>query len=107
MVSTSQMSKKLKKEKFDKIERIFRKHFQLGLETTNTRGICLKERCSDDRHPEFCKLVLSSPTGLKRCNRDRRRSLKIAAETGQSYISICHAGIVLVCVPVMDRDKAL
>jgi two-component system response regulator YesN len=33
--------------------------------------------------------------------------MKIAAETGQSYISLCHAGIVLVCVPVMDKDTAL
>jgi two-component system response regulator YesN len=38
---------------------------------------------------------------------ERRRSIKIAAETGQSYISLCHAGIVLVCVPVMDKDTAL
>jgi two-component system response regulator YesN len=30
--------------------------------------------------------------------------VEIAAETGQSFITICHAGIVLVCVPVVDRD---
>jgi two-component system response regulator YesN len=45
--------------------------------------------------------------GLRRCNKERRRSLEIAIETGHSYISICHAGIVLICVPVMDKDKAL
>jgi len=31
--------------------------------------------------------------------------MKIAFETGQCYISICHAGIVLVCVPMMDREN--
>jgi two-component system response regulator YesN len=31
----------------------------------------------------------------------------MAFETGQPYISICHAGIVLACVPAMDRDKPL
>ena len=29
----------------------------------------------------------------------------MAAETGQSFITICHAGIVLVCVPVVDTDR--
>ncbi|MHC4124131.1 MAG: helix-turn-helix domain-containing protein, partial [Planctomycetota bacterium] len=51
--------------------------------------------------------VRGSMAGLRRCNKERRRSLEIAIETGHSYISICHAGIVLICVPVMDKDKAL
>ena len=63
--------------------------------------------CSIDCYPEFCRIVRSSSTGLRRCNEERRRSLKMSIETGQSYICLCHAGIVLVCVPVMDKDKAL
>jgi two-component system response regulator YesN len=31
--------------------------------------------------------------------------MEIAAETGQAYITICHAGIVLVCVHIVDRDR--
>lgn len=95
------------KEKFAKIEEIFRKHFQFGLETTDTAGKEVKQMCSGDCQPEFCQVVRSSDVGLRRCRKERSRSLQIAIETGQSYITICHAGIVLVCVPVMDKDKAL
>ncbi len=106
------MSKKVLKEifaqdKFEEIERVFRKHFQLGLETTNIDGKEIKKMCSPDCHPEFCRLIRGSAAGLRRCNKERKQSLKIAIETGQSYISLCHAGIVLVCIPVMDKDKAL
>ena len=107
MGDKSQLTKLFAKEKFEEIEGVFRKHFQLGLETANISGKEIKRMCSGDRHPEFCQVVRSSTTGLKRCNKERRRSLKIAIETGQSYISLCHAGIVLVCVPIMDKDKAL
>jgi two-component system response regulator YesN len=103
----SQLAKALEKDKFIRIESAFRRHFRLGLETTNARGVLQKSLCSSDCHPDFCRIVRSSPTGLKRCSAERRRSLAISIETGQSYICICHAGIVLVCVPVMDKDKAL
>ena len=93
--------------KFERIEGVFRKHFQLGLETRNVGGKEIRTMCSGDCEPMFCRIVRSGSGGLRRCNKERRRSLKIAIETGQSYITICHAGIVLVCVPVMDKDKAL
>jgi two-component system response regulator YesN len=99
--------KSLGREKFGRIEEVFRKHFQLGLETTDNEGKVINELCSGDCCPEFCEVVRSSRTGLSRCNKERRRSVKIAIETGQSYMTICHAGIVLVCVPVMDKDRAL
>ena len=99
--------KLLGREKFERIECIFRKHFQLGLETRNIRGIEIKQMCSVDCVPKFCKIVRGSTVGRGRCDKERRRSLKIAIESGQSYISLCHAGIVLVCVPIMDKDKAL
>ena len=107
MAKKTQLSKVLPEEKFKEMESVFRKHFQLGLETTDINGKEIKQVCSCDCHPAFCRVVRNSATGLKRCNKERRRSLKIAIETGQSYISLCHAGIVLVCVPVMDKDKAL
>lgn len=101
------LTKLLGKEKFERIERVFRKHFQLGLETGNIQGKVIKQICSVDCQPKFCRIVRGSTAGLRRCNKERRRSLKIAIETGQSYISLCHAGVVLVCVPIMDKDKAL
>jgi len=99
--------KLLGKEKFDRIESIFHRHFQLGLEMRNIRGREIKQMCSADYKPKFCRFVQRSTAGLSRCKKERRRSLEVAIETGQSYISLCHAGIVLVCVPVMDKDKAL
>jgi len=95
------------RQKFEKIERVFRRHFQLGLETTNSTAIEIAEMCSADCQPNFCRLVRRTAEGRGRCLRDREQSLRVATETGQSYISLCHAGVVLVCVPVMDKDKAL
>jgi len=91
-------------EKFERIERVFRRHFQLGLETTGGDGGQIDALCSSDCEPEFCRLVRASTQGRTRCVAERRRAVEIAAETGQSFITICHAGIVLVCVPVVDRD---
>jgi two-component system response regulator YesN len=107
MAEKVSLVKLLGKDKFEKIESVFRRHFQLGLETRNIQGKEIKQMCSGDCNPAFCRIIQSSKTGLRRCNRERRRSLETAIETGQSYISLCHAGIVLVCVPVMDKNKAL
>ncbi|MHC4537958.1 MAG: helix-turn-helix domain-containing protein [Planctomycetota bacterium] len=105
MAEKVSLVKLLGKDKFEKIESVFRRHFQLGLETRNIQGKEIKQMCSGDCNPAFCRIIQSSKTGLRRCNRERRRSLETAIETGQSYISLCHAGIVLVCVPVMDKNK--
>jgi len=107
MADKVSLVKLLGKEKFERIEGVFRKHFKLGLETRNIQGREIKQMCSVDCQPKFCRIVRGSMTGRGRCNKERRRSLKIAIETGQSYISLCHAGVVLVCVPIMDKDKAL
>jgi len=95
------------KEEFSKIQAAFAGNFALPIETTGTDGKCVSNLCSKNCNPEFCKIVLKSPAGAKRCHQDRLRSLKMAFETGQPYITICHAGIVLACVPIMDRDKPL
>jgi len=107
MTEKSQTKKFLTKTQFARIEKVFREHFRLGLEATNTRGKEIKSTCSADCEPSFCSVVKSTAAGARRCGRERRRSLAVAAETGQSYISICHACIVLVCVPVVDKDKLL
>lgn len=94
----------LTRETFERIERVFRRHFQLGLETTGRDGERIDALCSSDCEPEFCRLVRSGADGRDRCIAERKRAVEIAAETGQSFITICHAGVVLVCVPVVDRD---
>jgi two-component system, response regulator YesN len=85
----------------------FRANFNLPLETTEPNGFEVQKLCETNCHPAFCKLVRSSATGARRCYQDRLRSLEISNETGQPYMSICHAGIVLVCVPIVDREKPL
>lgn len=95
------------KEEFAKVEAAFSSNFGLSLETIDSQGKNNLSGCSKNCHPEFCKIVRKSPAGLKRCQQDRLRSMKMAFETGQSYITICHAGIVLACVPAMDKDKPL
>jgi two-component system response regulator YesN len=107
MAEKSALIRLLTKEDFERIEGVFRQHFQLGLETTDESGAEIKRLCSGDYNPVFCQVVRSSTIGRNRCKKERQRSLEIAIETGQSYICLCHAGIVLVCVPVMDKDKAL
>jgi len=105
MADDRELTQLLSAEKFARIERAFRKHFQLGLETAGTDGLVVAGRCSTDCQPGFCRQVQGGAAGEHRCIVERRRAVKMAAETGQSFITICHAGIVLVCVPVVDTDR--
>jgi len=104
MAENTAWSELLTREKFEHIARAFRKHFALGLETTGRDGEPVESLCSTDCRPEFCRRVQGPNPGRQRCIAERRRAVEIAAETGQSYITLCHAGIVLVCVPIVDRD---
>jgi len=94
-------------EHFDKINRVFGRHFALGLETVKANGISVRKMSSCDCNPEFCKIVKSSKVGAQRCKQEKLRNLKLAFETGQPYMSFCHAGILLVCIPIMDHDIPL
>lgn len=104
MAELPQLMDLLTPEKFERIEKVFRKHFALGLETTGRDGEPVGPLCSADCRPEFCRLVEQDTVRRRKCVAERQRAVEIAAEMGQSYITICHAGIVLVCVPVVDRD---
>lgn len=106
-MATIKLTDIVTREHFAQIERSFRKHFDMGLEMTAIDGSQILPMCSSDCHPEFCKLIRSSASGANRCKQDRIRSLNVAIETGQPYTSFCHAGIVHVCLPVMDGDTAL
>ena len=94
-------------EQFRKIESAFFRNFSLPLEITDIDGREIRSLCSAGCHPDFCRLVRDSKIGAGRCRQDRLRSLNIAIETGQPYTSLCHAGIALVCVPVMDGSLPL
>lgn len=104
MVDQAKLTELLTPEKFGRIEQTFRTHFQFALETIGPDGQSVAGLCSKDCRPEFCRLVQADVQGRQRCVAEQQRAVEIAAETGQAYITICHAGIVLVCVPVVDRD---
>ena len=103
----SDLTDLLLKKHFVKIEKTFRKHFKLPLETIDADGDEVRRLCSAGCHPKFCKTIKTSRPAANRCKQDRQRSLSMAFETGQPYISICHAGIELVCVPIMEHDTPL
>lgn len=104
---TIQIKDLLSREQFRKIETAFFRNFNLPLEITDIDGREIRSLCSIGCHPDFCRLVRDSKIGAGRCRQDRLRSLNIAIETGQPYTSLCHAGIALVCVPVMDGSLPL
>lgn len=95
------------KPDFKQVEAAFRRHFKLPLETCDIEGKEIRSLCSEGCHPEFCRRIRQSKFGYQRCRQDRLRSLNISIETGQPYITLCHAGIVLGCIPVMDGDLPL
>jgi two-component system response regulator YesN len=89
---------------FQNIEEAFRQHFDMALEMIDLSGKQIASHCSSDCRPDFCKLLRSTKTGEKRCIQDRIRSLHMALETGQPYSTLCHAGILVSCVPVMNNE---
>jgi two-component system, response regulator YesN len=99
------IARKFNRAIFAKVQATFSKHFGMPLETTDAKGMDQPGLCGNGCHPEFCRMVRA--VALGRCLQDRMRSMSVAIETGQPYISFCHAGIALVCVPVMDGDTVL
>lgn len=97
----------LNKADFQKIEAAFQRHFKLPLEMCDIDGREIRSLASEGCRPEFCWRVRESKFGFQRCRQDRLRSLNISIETGQPYITLCHAGIVLGCIPIMHGDLPL
>lgn len=107
MTASQELINLIHPETFESIEKAFRKHFNLSLEMIDTEGAQISSHCSADCRPRFCALIRKNKAGQKRCLQDRIRSLHIAFETGQPYTTVCHAGIILNCVPVMNQDVPL
>lgn len=104
---TLQLKDLLTREQFRKMESVFGRNYGMPLEITDIDGRDIRGLSSAGCHPGFCRMVRESKVGAGRCHQDRLRSLNIAIETGQPYTSLCHAGIVLVCVPVMNGSEPL
>ncbi|HPY77008.1 MAG TPA: PocR ligand-binding domain-containing protein [Anaerohalosphaeraceae bacterium] len=107
MSEPSNLINLINEKTFQSVEKAFRKHFKLPLETIDILGRPIASRCSDDCRPTFCSVISKNKAGKKRCLQDRIRSLHIAFETGQPSTTVCHAGIIFSCVPVMNQDMPL
>lgn len=107
MAKRSKLSDFVNEKGFKAIEKAFYKNYKHPLEVTDTEGKIVNEFCFKECDNHFCKIVKSTRLGKKKCQHERVRSIKIAIETGQPYICVCHAGIVLVCVPIMEKDIPL
>lgn len=97
----------LRQDLFAAIEKRFRRHYGLGIETIGTDGRRIRGLCSESCEPAFCSYIRSNPASRKRCLQERLRSLHMAFETGQPYTTLCHAGILFSCIPIMHRDIPL
>ena len=97
----------ISQQHFDNIKNTFQKHYKPGIETVTVSGRAVSRMCSKDCHPQFCRIVRNSKIGAQRCKQNKLRNIKLAFETGQPYMSFCHAGILIVCVPIMDQDTPL
>ncbi len=102
-----QLTEVFTKEHFRQVEAAFQRNFGLPLETCDIRGKEIRSLCSADCRPAFCRRLRQSKMAAQRCKQDRLRSLNISIETGQPYITICHAGIALACTPIMEGDLPL
>jgi two-component system, response regulator YesN len=94
-------------EAFKYIEHSFRQHFGLPLETLDLSATAKPGCCSSDCNPDFCLLVAGTKSGGGRCRQDHLRSLSMAFEIGQPYETLCHAGLFLVCIPIMEHERPL
>lgn len=97
----------LSQKTFREVEKAFRQSYDLPLEICDCQGNEVSTMCSKSCHPQFCQLVQKSRLGKTKCLHEKIRSINIAIETGQPYVSICHAGIVLICIPIMENDIPL
>lgn len=107
MVSSQKIIIQISPSKFEEIEREFRKNFNFPLETIDLKGRTVGSHCSGGYQPQYCKLLGKDRSSHNRCIQDRIRSLHMAFETGQPYTTICHAGVIVCCVPLMNHDVAL
>lgn len=97
----------LTKEWFAKVESVFSSRYGLMLESVNPDGREVRSLSGSPCHPYFCRLIRDSRPGTTRCYKDRVQWMDFAQQSGRPYIGVCHAGIVLGCVPVVYRGKRL
>ncbi len=107
MLTNIKLTDFVSKEDIYEVRRIFQENHGFNIEIVDVNGREVsfdgKLRCDNG----FCEAINSGSVGRSRCRQERVRGLNIAIETGQPYITICHAGIVIGCVPIMEGNLPL
>jgi len=60
-----------------------------------------------EQRSDYCKLIQSSPEGLRRCLECDREGLASARRKGGFHIYNCHAGLVDVAIPIDFRGEEI
>jgi len=92
---------------FSEVKEAFLLNHAMELGVSDLDGNRIESFCAKECDPKFCRQIQSSNIGKGRCRQDRIRALNLAIETGEPYIAVCHAGIVMVCSPIMDGEIPL
>lgn len=106
-ITDTQLKEVLTREHFQQILSEFRQTSDLPLTVCGIHGTELRGLQSSPHLPAFCQRIRRSKVAAARCRRFRQISLAAALQTGQPYLSLCHAGIFAVCVPIADGSTPL
>lgn len=98
---------KITKTVMSKIQTVFTKNFGFDIELVDLKGNSNNKITPLKTIPQYCKILHKCKQTSQRCEQEKLRSLAFAFKTGQPYISICHAGLVNVCVPAMENQTPL
>lgn len=107
MLTKIKLTDFVSKEDIFEVKRIFQENHGFNIEVVDVNGreVLFDKPARGDNG--FCEIVNSSISGRDRCRQERVRGLNIAIETGQPYVTICHAGILIGCVPIMEGNLPL
>ncbi len=89
-------------EKFLKIIEVFTRATDITIDINDARGYPLVEH---DFFYGFCRTIRMHPEGLRRCIKSNAEVGFMASATGQASVCKCHAGILLVAVPILIDGK--
>lgn len=101
------LKNRLDHRNFNRICCEFHKQLDLPLAVCDRDGKEIRSLCEAAHLPELCRRIRQSKVGASRCRQHRQDSLAAAVQSRSPQISICHAGIVSACVPIMNGTSSL
>ncbi len=83
-----------------------RQKSSLPLEVIGMDGAPMPFAVPEERQP-LCALLCGHAAARSCCQADHRRAIQSAFDYGESYSFVCHAGLLVNCTPLADRDRQL